>query len=221
MTALRQVRRLTSTTAACLVLVVGPAQLASAQEGGHRAGVSFDDQEVVQLTSGGSRWTTGLAYHDTGADAVTATNAAVAYAACDGCRAVSLSFQVIVADGAPTAIDVGNLAVAMTENCTGCESVAVAYQLVLAGDRRLRLTSQGWRELLDLRRELRLLARSGLPPVEIESHADALMTQVSATLADELRVRPRIRRDRAHDSRPAAQRPRAASQHERPTQHAS
>ena len=58
----------------------------------------------------------------------------------------------------------------MNENCTGCESVAVAFQVVLASDKRLVLTSDGRRELDDLRGQLRALARSDLPVAEIQSH---------------------------------------------------
>jgi hypothetical protein len=133
---------------------------------------------------------------------VTATNAAVAYTACDGCRAVALSFQVVVADGAPTSLDVGNLALAMNENCTGCESVAVAFQVVLASDRRLVLTQTGRQELADLRTQLRGLARSDLPVMEIESQAQSLMAGVADVLASELKVRAKVRCDKDVERRP-------------------
>jgi len=195
------VRRVTSTLAAGLVLAVAPAQLASAHER-HPTTAQLDDQQVVELTTKGSQARSGLAYHQTQADDVTATNAAVAYAACDGCRAVSLSFQVVVADGGPDDLDVGNVAVAMTENCSGCESVAVAYQLVLSSAQRLRLTDDGRHALANLRRQLRRLARSDLPPLEVQSQAAALMGGVTSVLAQELKVRPKVRYDQDVERRP-------------------
>jgi hypothetical protein len=202
-----QVRRWVVAVAAGLALAVGPASLASAHESRHQRGTAtFEDQEVVELTTSGTRSASGLTYHQTHADSVTATNAAVAYAACDDCRAVSLSMQVVVADGGPSTLDVGNVAVAMTENCTGCEAVAVAYQLVIASGDRLKLSGAGHRELADLRRDLRRLARSDASPEEVQAQADALMAQVTATLSQELRVRVKVRCDRDHEERPAAHR---------------
>ncbi|MFC8502014.1 hypothetical protein ACFUC1_06610 [Pedococcus sp. NPDC057267] len=199
-------RRWLGAVATSAALVLAPAQLASAHQPGGAGDdqsepVSFADQEVVQLdaNASGRLWDSGLEYHQSAADSVTATNAAVAYAACDGCRAVSLSFQVVVADGAPTTLALGNVAVATTEDCTGCEAVAVAYQLVVASGDRLRLTDRGRAGLADLRRHLRRLARSDLSPSDIQAQAADLMSQVSATLSQELRAKLRVRCDREVD----------------------
>jgi hypothetical protein len=188
---------------AALVLVLTQANAALAHERRGDDSATFDDQRVVELTTeGATKGRAGLAFHQTRADQVTATNAAVAYTACDGCRAVALSFQVVVADGAPTSLDVGNLALAMNENCTGCESVAVAFQVVLASDRRLVLTQTGRQELADLRTQLRGLARSDLPVMEIESQAQSLMAGVADVLASELKVRAKVRCDKDVERRP-------------------
>ena len=190
--------------AVALALVLGQTTAAQAHDGDGRQGASqtFDDQRIVELTTHGSRGRAGLAVHQTRAKSVTATNAAVAYAACDGCRAVALSFQVVIADGAPTVLDVGNLALAMNENCTGCESVAVAFQVVLASDRRLVLTNEGRQELNDLRQQLKSLARSDLPVAEIQSTAESMMTGVANVLAAQLRVRAKVRCDHDVERRP-------------------
>lgn len=189
------------TLATALFVTQSPAALAHGRGGGHHPSkpsvATFDDQRVVELTTSGSRGRAGLAYHETRAKQVTATNAAVAYASCDGCRAVALSFQVVVADGAPTTLDVGNLAVALNENCEGCEAVAVAFQLVLASDRNLVLTGRGRYEIDRLRHELRALARSDRPVAEIQTTAEAMMGRVADVLASELKVRPKVRC--AHD----------------------
>lgn len=196
----------TGALAASLFVVQSPAALAHGSHHGRwqPRTASFDDQRVVELTTHGSRSRSGLAYHQTRADEVTATNAAVAYTSCDGCRAVALSFQVVVADGDPTSLDVGNLALAMNENCEGCESVAVAFQLVLASDQRLVLTRNGRQQLDTLRRELRQLARSDLPVAEIQTTAEAMMGRVATVLADELKVRPRIRCNHDVERHPVA-----------------
>ena len=198
--------------AVALALVLGQTTAAQAHDTGrHDLKDTFDDQRIVELTTHGSRGKAGLAVHQTRAKSVTATNAAVAYTACDDCRAVALSFQVVIADGAPTDLDVGNLALAMNENCTGCESVAVAFQLVLASDRRLVLSNDGRHELNDLRQQLKALARSDLPVAEIQTTAESMMSDVANVLATQLRVRARVRCDhdverrpeRAHESRRA------------------
>jgi hypothetical protein len=188
--------------AVALALVLGQTTAAQAHGGRHDSSESFDDQRIVELTTSGSRGKAGLALHQTRAKSVTATNAAVAYTACDDCRAVALSFQVVIADGAPTDLDVGNLAVAMNENCTGCESVAVAFQLVLASDRKLVLSSDGRHELNDLRRQLKTLARSDLPVAEIQSTAESMMSDVANVLATQLRVRAKVRCDHDLERRP-------------------
>lgn len=200
----RRPLRVAAGGAVALALVLGQTTAAHADDDGgvHSASRTFDDQRVVELTTHGSRGKAGLAVHQTRAKSVTATNAALAYTACDGCRAVALSFQVVIADGAPTNLDVSNLALAMNENCTGCESVAVAFQVVLASDRRLVLTDEGRNELNDLRQQLKSLARSDLPVAEIQSTAESMMTGVANILAAQLRVRAKVRCDHDVERRP-------------------
>jgi hypothetical protein len=199
----RRSLRVAAGGAVALALVLGQTTAAQAHGGGrHDSSETFDDQRIVELTTHGSRGKAGLAVHQTRAKSVTATNAAVAYTACDDCRAVALSFQVVIADGAPSDLDVGNLALAMNENCTGCESVAVAFQLVLASDRRLVLSNDGRRELNELRHQLKLLARSDLPVAEIQSTAESMMSAVATVLAEQLRVRARVRCDHDVERRP-------------------
>jgi hypothetical protein len=215
--------------AACLcvgaALVLAPSQAAQARAGGHAGSggraAAIDDQKIVELTTEGSRSASGLAFHETRARDVTATNAAVAYTSCDGCRAVSLSFQVVVADRGPTNLEVGNLALAMNENCSSCESVAVAYQVVLASDRDLVLGPAGRREITHLRDQLRRLARSDLPVAEVQSGAEAMMAQVADVLAAELHVRARIRHAHDWEKRPPRRADQPAAGHREASQGAS
>ena len=196
MSALRPVGRLATVAGSCVGLLLCTGPLASAQ-GVHER--TFADQRVVELTGTAdqSGRAAGLEYHQSHADDVTATNLAVAHTTCDGCRAVALSFQVVVADRGPTSLDVTNLALALNEGCTGCESLAVAYQLVVATDDRVWLAGAGHRQLAQLRRELRALAWSSAPLEEVQARADALMAETTAAVSANLRVRAEVRCD--HD----------------------
>jgi hypothetical protein len=188
--------RLVASALVGLVLVVGQSQTALAEDDPASA---FDDQQVVEVTTDGSDWAAGLAVHHTQSAQVTATNAAVAYTSCDGCLAVALSFQVVIADGGPSSLQVGNLALAMNEGCTGCEAVAVADEVVIASDQRLVLTGRGHHALADLRHQLRDLARSDLPIEQIQTEAEQLMGEVAQVLATELHARATVHSD--HDLR--------------------
>lgn len=193
---LRPVLRLATVGTACLGLLITTGQVASAHESQDQ---TFADQRVVELTgvADQSGAASGLRFHQTHAEHVTATNLAVAHTACDGCRAVTLSFQVVVADRGPASLDVANLALAVNEDCTGCESLAVAYQLVVATDDRARLAAGGQQQLAQLRRDLRELSRSDLPLEQVQARAEALMGEVTTAVAANLRVRPQVRCD--HD----------------------
>jgi hypothetical protein len=181
---------------ALLAVPVGPASAHDESRGA----ATFEDQKVVELTKAGkARGAAGLGLHLTHAKKVTANNAAVAYTACDDCRAVSLSFQVVVADRGPKDITANNVAAALTEGCTGCESLAVAYQLVIATSDRAKLSARGQSRLQAVRHELRHLARSGKPLLEIHAEAQTLMASVTTILTEELRTRPVIRKKECWD----------------------
>lgn len=155
---------------------------------------TFTDREVVQLTRDGTRrGASGLRLHHTTADRVRAHNTAVAYAACDGCRAVALSFQVVLADGGPSDVDALNLAVALNDGCRRCETLAVAYQVVVVSPGRTRLTTTGRLGLESVEGRLRRLARSDRPLPEIRSEADRLMRTVQYIVSEELDARSVIR----------------------------
>lgn len=152
---------------------------------------SFDDRQVVQLQHAGlERGLGSLALHLTSKDAVVAGNAAVATSSCDGCRATAISFQVVVADKAPTSIDAGNVAYADNEGCANCEADAFAYQFVLAFEGNARLTGAGHRQLDQVDAGLARLARSGASADEIQVAVDGYAAQVVNVLSAELRVRP-------------------------------
>lgn len=189
-------RRLRWVGVVVAVLLAIPATAGAAAAGatsGARS-VTFTDQRVVELTRDGARrGASGLGVHHTDADRVTARNSAVAYAACDGCRAVAFSFQVVLADDRPTDVDAQNLAVAVNDHCRRCETLAVAYQVVVASPGRTRLTETGRVGLQYVEVRLRGLAHSGKPLAEIRREADRLMLVVQDIVTEELDARPVIR----------------------------
>lgn len=193
----RGLRWAAAVVAATLALAGLPATASAAAASGTTPGarsVTFTDQQVLELTRDGTRrGVSGLGVHHTDADRVTARNAAVAYAACDGCRAVALSFQVVLADGRPSDIDAQNLAVALNDHCRHCETLAVAYQVVVASPGRTRLTEVGRVGLQYVELRLGALARSGRPLPEIRREADRLMRIVQDIVTEELDARPVIR----------------------------
>ncbi len=166
----------------------------AAPAGAAQRTATFTDQKVVELTRDDTRrGVSGLGLHHTEADRVRARNAAVAYAACDGCRAVALSFQVVLADRGPRDVDAQNLAVAVNKDCRRCESLAVAYQVVVASPGRTRLSEVGRVGLQYVEVRLRGLARSNKPLPEIRRDADRLMEIVQDIVTEELDARPVIR----------------------------
>lgn len=180
--------------AALLAVAAAPALSAghaSAATTGHRM---VDDRRIVEATRDGSALgASRLAVHRTRTTGVEATNAAVAYTSCDGCRAVALSFQVVIAERAPLDVSADNLALAVTEGCTGCESLALAYQVVVTSPGRAHISDRGHRRLESARHRLRSLAHSRKPLTQVRSEASALMGVVAQVMTEELRTRPTVR----------------------------
>jgi hypothetical protein len=156
---------------------------------------SFNDSQVVQLVrDGADRGRGALVFHQTSQGAVEAGNAAVATSSCDGCHATAISFQVVLADKAPTSLDVGNIAIANNTGCVACEADAFAYQFVLATDADAAMTGGGRRQLASIGIALSQLSRSGASPDQIECSVEAYAAQVIRILSSELRVRPAVHR---------------------------
>lgn len=136
----------------------------------------------------------------TSASEVSAVNRAYAGARCDDCRAVAVSFQIVLANRGPTQITPDNAALAVNEDCQRCETVAIAYQFVVAGSGRSHVTPAGHMSLAGVRGALRELSRSGLPAAELGAQADVLAGEVSSVLTTELWSVPTVRREIRRDA---------------------
>lgn len=119
-----------------------------------------------------------------------ATNTAVAYARCRHCRALAVSFQIVVARGVSADLAVNNHALAVTDRCTRCEAVARAYQWVVVTGADYRLSPHGRRELAQIGRRLKALVRSRPTAAALERKVAALAEQVGQVLTQEIRRRP-------------------------------
>jgi putative peptide zinc metalloprotease protein len=118
-----------------------------------------------------------------GAD-VDSTNAAYAFANCNGCTTVAVSFQVVLVVGRSDTIAPINIAHALNGNCPACVTVAIAHQIVLS------LESMPSDELLQrLTAELQKLdAIETLgphpSPADVAEHVDAVHGAVERTLEE-------------------------------------
>ncbi len=130
------------------------------------------------------------------APALDARNLATATAHdCSDCHAVALSVQVVVAGRNERRVEAGNLAVAVTDECVRCTSVALAYQFVVVRPGRLVLTRQARRDLADLRRQMRDVARHRVGQ-DLVAQEDALAEKVADVLRSGV-----VDRDREKDRR--------------------
>ena len=152
------------------------------------------DVSVEVDRHGQTRGRSALHVAQTNTSDVSAVNRAYAGARCEDCRAVALSFQVVLAHRGPTQISADNAAIAVNEDCVRCDTVAIAYQFVVAGSGRSHLTPEGHRSLARVRIALHQLSASDLPAAELGAQADALAGQVVSVLTTELWSVPTVRR---------------------------
>ncbi len=154
---------------------------------------------AINTKDGSSLFDFAFEVRKTMKDAVEHTNAAVAYANCEECSTVAISFQVVLAGGDPDTVTPTNVAVALNEQCTTCLTAAFAYQFVVAGEGRLRLTPDGERRLARLRRDLRRLEDVDLTIEQLKAELDAAADEIRDVLATEVIRDPRRREDEDDD----------------------
>ncbi|MFL5884333.1 MAG: hypothetical protein ACJ77M_04625 [Thermoleophilaceae bacterium] len=118
------------------------------------------------------------------------TNSAVAYASCSVCQTVAISVQIVLIESNPATVTPANYAVAVNQDCNQCDTLATAYQFVVGAGTNVGFSGEGYRRIAEIRRELRALRGSGLSGPEIQSHVDALMTDLGDVLRTDLVTRP-------------------------------
>ena len=126
-------------------------------------------------------------------------NVALAYANCESCQTVAISFQIVLVMSDPSVVSPENLAVAINESCSLCTTYAGAYQFVFGNGGRVRFTGAGRNELSEIRKQLRQLEGEDLTDAELSSRVDELATRVRTVIATEVVPAGKDRRD---DERP-------------------
>lgn len=202
------VRRALATVATTTLLVSGPAA----------ATVARADEDQV-ITSAQAEVTHDSQYQFDDAfriiefddPVVNPGNYAYAHAVgCTRCQAAAISFQIVLAQQAPTQWIPENAAVALNENCDTCDASASAYQFVVGGH-PVELTGYGRQQLKRIANQVDALEYSGLSGPEMGAKADDLADQVRAVLASQLRstdddhstvdVKDHRVKDKGHDDR--------------------
>jgi hypothetical protein len=135
----------------------------------------------------------------TRADTVIARNTATAYASCTDCRTVAVAFQVVLAGGSPTTVDVGNLSQALNEDCTNCRTTALAYQFVVQGDGRIGLSWRGRWQLYEVDAALsRLLRSARRHPEQANDELEQQVADLAKRVNDILQTEVRTDGDPGH-----------------------
>ena len=113
-------------------------------------------------------------------------NAAVAYASCSDCRTVAIAIQIVFIAGDADVVSPENVAIAINDGCTACETLAAAYQFVFGTGELMRLTSDGRRQINEIRRALRDLGKDDLPFEQVIARLDELTGQLRDVLKTEV-----------------------------------
>jgi putative peptide zinc metalloprotease protein len=166
-------RALAATAAAVLGLaLLTPAAPAGAQESNEAIAVNTED--------GASLFRLAFSVRRVQQGVVDETNTAAALASCTDCQTVALAFQVVLVTGDADVLVPENRAYAVNVACAECLTYASATQLVLGTDGPIRLTSDGYRRLAALQRDLRALEEQ-LPDMDVVE-LDAAVQQAKAEL---------------------------------------
>ena len=176
------------TIAAAAAVTLAPLPAAASEGGGSRTVVTSAEATVHR--DGRTRTDSDFDVRRVPFGLTAATNTAFAYARCRHCRALAVSFQVVVARTVPADLAVNNHALAVTDHCTRCEAVARAYQWVIVTGADYRLSGHGQRELVHIGWQLRALVRSRPTAAVLETKVAALADRVGVVLSQEIRRRP-------------------------------
>jgi hypothetical protein len=143
--------------------------------------------EAFVEQDGGRAFDDAFEIHELDSPVVDPGNVATAHARrCVGCRAVALSFQIVLLQQPAEVVRPENLAVSLNEECTSCDAASGAYQFVVGRGEPIRLTPTGYRKLALIRGEVARLEVSRLSGPAIVAKADKLADEVRAILKTEV-----------------------------------
>lgn len=186
---MRRTRLLASLTLSAVLLSTLGAT-APAQASGHTIA------SAINTTDGSSLFDFAFQIRRVMHGAVDQTNLAVAYASCENCQTVAVSFQVVLVTGDADEVTPENVAIAVNEECSSCATLASAYQFVLSTDGPVRFTPDGNRRLAEMRQRLTELSRSDLGVEELQAEFDLIAADLRDVLANQLvQAGPRGRLD--------------------------
>lgn len=189
--------RTAAAVGAAVALSLLPVPPASAGAGGDR---TITTRAVATVRHDGAvRADADIDLRHAGRELSAATNTSVAYARCSDCRALAVSFQIVLVRRLPADLAVANRALAVTDRCSRCEALSWAYQWVVVTGTDRQLSPSGQWRLHRLGRDLRLLVRSRPSAAELARGVETLAAQVQQVLGSEIRQRPgpRIRSSHA------------------------
>lgn len=187
--------RLAAFLAALLVAMAalaGPAAADDHDDEGRGGSFTGADTEAVALNTTDNSSIFRLAFEviRVSDGVVDQTNAAVAYAECEACKAVAASFQIVLVSGDVDTVAPQNASVALNVSCTACETMAAAYQFVVGTPGPMRFTGEGRRRLAHLQAGLldagRRFEAGELTVAELQAALAAAAEEIRAVLDTEL-----------------------------------
>lgn len=183
---MRTLRRFLPALALLPGLVLLPAAPAAADD--HRSDGQDNTAVAINTEDGASIFRLAFSVRRVADGVVDQTNAAYALASCTDCQTIALAFQVVLAFGEVDVAVPENRAVAYNEQCTECVTYASATQIVLGFDGPVRLTAEGWRRLVALRKALRGLEERAptLTVTQLDTEVQAAKAELVAILRQEL-----------------------------------
>jgi putative peptide zinc metalloprotease protein len=177
---IRFVRVLIATLLCALALLAGAghAKAAGNQDNGAAAVNTRDGSSIFRLAFAVKRVTDGTV--------VDATNEAVAYSSCTGCRSVAIAIEVVLVENDPSVITPQNLAVSLNYQCSLCDSFAFAAQFVVSTGGPVRFTPEGLRQLRDLVKQLHDLRKEDLSDAQLDARLKTITASIGEVLSHDL-----------------------------------
>jgi len=120
-------------------------------------------------------------------DTVDQENGAVAYSSCQSCQTTAIAIEIVLVENPnPTNVSPQNVAAAVNVDCNLCDTFATAYQFVVSAGGPVRFTSDGVRELNDIRKEIKSWGDQHLSNDQIRALLPDVISRLKTVLATQL-----------------------------------